>query len=86
MLLSQSCCNHMDSFSKARTCSWCFDRKGEEVTRIVLLLICPLSTYSRESIMVRTEAQRFVYQIITSEMLKIQRKEKGKRLFVTNLI
>jgi len=36
--------------------------------------------------MVRTEAQRFVYQIITSEMLKIQRKEKGKRLFVTNLI
>lgn len=28
--------------------------------------------------MVRSEAQRFVYQIIASEILKIQRKEKTK--------
>lgn len=46
--MSQTFCNHMERFSKAGARSWCFDKKGEEVSQIVLLLICPVSTYRGE--------------------------------------
>lgn len=58
---------------------------GEEVLGIVLLLSCPLISCSRESTRTETK-QRFGYLIITSAMLKIKRKEQGKRFFEMNFI
>lgn len=70
---------------KAGTWSQCFDRKGEEVSQIVLLLICPVSTNSKESVMVRTEAQRFVNQNIYVRNSEDSKEKKGLKAFYNQL-
>lgn len=68
----------MEAFSKVQMSQLMLCMEGEEVTQMVLLLICPLSCSGSESTMARSSGvRRFAYQIIMAEMREIQRKERA---------